>query len=309
VGKITVNREMSDKHLTSMIGTQGAGKTTASCMLFLTARTLQQIIPNFFCDVDDRNSRIMNDISNLQRGHFPPKTKAFNTYAYQYALQMGWGGTLGKKSTTLNNCDIAGEDLMMTSQYQIKKPDDFAFSAATKLVDYVYNSDIFIFIAPASRALLFENDAQVERESEDTAFDPDVNLASMMGEIFRKRLELKKPIKGIALFITKCDMIDAYVEKQHGWNLYESESDRMQFLNLYFPFSAMKLKNLTNNMSTPLDVFPMFIETKKNVDGSVKRWESGSDAEQPMIDVVNRMPKYSAQQCVDAINFLGKLVT
>jgi hypothetical protein len=251
----------------------------------------------------------MNDISNLQRGHFPPKTKAYNTYAFQYALQMGWVGRWGKKSTTLNNCDIAGEDLMATSQYQIKKPDDFAFSAATKLVEYVYRSDIFIFIAPGPRALLFENDVQIEREDEDCAFDPDVNLASMAGEIFRKRRELKKPIKGIALFITKCDMIDAYVEKQHGWDLYHSEQDRTKFLNLYFPFTSMKLKNLNNTMPTPIGIFPMFIETKKNADGSVKRWESGPDKGQPMIDVVDRMPKYSAQQCVDAINFLGKLVT
>jgi len=291
-----------------MIGTQGAGKTSASCMLFLTARTLQQIIPDFYCDVDDRNSRIMSDISNLQRGHFPPKTKAYNTYAYQYALQMGWGH-YNKKSTTLNNCDIAGEDLMATSQYQIKRPDDFAYSAAMKLVEYVYRSDIFIPIAPAPRALLFEGDVQIEREDEDVAFDPDVNLASMLGEIFRKRVEMKKPIKGIALFITKCDMIDAYVEKQHGWNLYHSEQDRLKFLNLYFPFTSMKIKNLNNTMPTPIGIFPLFIETKKNADGSIKRWESGSDKGQPIIAVENHMPKYSAQQCVDAINFLGKLVT
>ena len=291
-----------------MIGTGGAGKTTTSCLLFLTARTLQQQLPGFYCDVDDRNSNIMNDISNLQRGHFPPKTKAFNTYAYQYALQMWWGGMWSKKSTTMNNCDIAGEDLMVSSQYQLKKPDPIAYSDAMKLVEYVYNSDIFILIAPASRALLFEDDAQVEREDEDTAFDPDVNLASIMAEIFRKRREIKKPPKGVMLFLTKCDMIDAYVEKQHGWNLYNSEKDRLDFLNLYFPFTTMKLKALTSVTPVPIGIFPMFIQTKKNSDGTAKRWEAGPDMGHPIIEVKNRVPLYSAQQCVEAINFLGKLV-
>lgn len=304
-----VNRQMSTKCLTSMIGTQGAGKTTTSCMLFLAARTLQQQLPGFYCDIDDRNSSMMNDISNLQRGHFPPKTKAYNTYAYQCALNMWWGGMLGKKSTTINNCDIAGEDLMATSQYQLKKPDDIAKSAAMQLVEYVYNSDVFVLVAPASRALLFENDEQIEREDEDCAFDPDVNLASISGEIFRRRRELRKPIKGVALFLTKCDMIDTYVEKQHGWNLYNSEKDRMAFLNLYFPFTTMKLKALTSTMPTQIGIFPMFVQTKKNSDGSVKRWETGADAGHPIIDVENRVPKCSMAQCISAINFLGKLVS
>lgn len=222
---------------------------------------------------------------------------------------MWWGGMFGKKSTTINSCDIAGEDLMVASQYQITKPDPIAQSAAMKLVEYVYNSDVFILVAPASRALLFENDEQVEREDEDSAFDPDVNLASISGEIFRRRRELRRPIKGVLLLLTKCDMIDAYVEKKHGWNLYNNEKDRMEFLNLYFPWTTMKIKALTDTWAqTAVAIFPMFIQTKKNSDGTVKRWESGPDMGHPIIDVENRIPKYSAAQCVEAINFLGKLV-
>ena len=216
---------------------------------------------------------------------------------------------MGKKSTTMNNCDIAGEDLMATSQYQLKKPDTIAYSAAAELVKYVYKSDVLAPVAPASRALLFEGDVQIEREDEDTAFDPDVNLASILGEIIRKRREMRKPIRGIALFLTKCDMIDAYVEKEHGWNLYASEKDRLAFLNLYFPFTTMKLKALTSTMPTRIGIFPTFIQTKKHSNGKVKRWETGPDAGHPIIDVENRIPKYSAQQCVEAINFLGKLVS
>ena len=307
----TINRGMDSKYLTSMIGTPGAGKTTTAAELFLTARTLQQQLPDFYCDVDDRNSSIMLDISNIQRGHFPPKTKAYNNFAYQYGLKMWWGGKnflTSKKSMSVPLCDIAGEDLAANSQYNTGRPDPIAFSSAMKLVEYVYNSDIFILIAPASRALLFEDDCQVEREDEDLAFDPDVNLASMAGAIFNRRRELNKPIKGVLLFLTKCDMIDAYVEKQHGWSLYKNDGDRQEFLNLYFPFTSMKLKALTSEWPTQIGIFPMFIQTKKNSDGTVKHWETGTD-KGPMIDVEARQIKYSAAQCVEAINFMGKLIT
>lgn len=307
----SINRGMSTKCLTSHLGTQGAGKTTADCLLLLTARTLQQRLPGFFCDVDDRNSTIMRDISNIQRGHFPPKTKAFNTYAHQYACNMWWDGPWGRKSSTLNNVDLAGEDFLAVNQYQFNKPDDMASSQAMKLVQYVMMSDIFILDAPGSRALLFENDVQIEREAEDIAFDPDVNLASIAGSIFTKRREMRKPIKGVLLFITKSDMIKTYVETKHKWDIFDNYQDRISFLNQYFPFTSMKLKALQGwSPKTQVAVFPMFIDTTKNSDGTVKRWETGEDAGNPIIEInpQTRLPSYSSQVCVEAINFMGKLV-
>jgi len=84
----------------------------------------------------------------------------------------------------------------------------------------------------------------------------------------------------------------------------------MAFLHMYFPFTHMKIKALTDTWAqTQVAIFPMFIQTKKNSDGSIKRWETGPDIGHPIIDVENRMPKCSMQQCVEAINFIGKLVS
>jgi len=304
-----VNRGMSTKCLTSHLGTKGAGKTTADCLLTLAARTLQQQLPGFYMDIDDRNSTIMRDVSNLQRGHFPPKTKAFDSYAHQYACTMWWDGPWGKKSTTLNNVDLAGEDFMAVNQYQFDKPDDMASSQAMRLVQYAMMSDIFILDAPASRALLFENDVQIEREDEDIAFDPDVNLASITGSIFNKRKQMRKPIKGVLLFITKADMIKSYVQQKHKWDIFDSAADRLAFVNQYFPFTSMKLKALSGwSPKTKVMVLPMFIDTAKNPDGSVKRWETGDDAGNPVIEIdqQTRLPSFGSGFCVQAINFLGQ---
>lgn len=306
-----VNRGMSTKCLTTKIGTAGAGKTTIDCCWLLTARTLSQKLGNFFVDVDDRNSTILNDLSNMQRGHFPKKTKAFDSYAHQYSCTMWWESPYGKKSATLNNVDLAGEDFAAANQYQFDKPDNIAFSQAMKLVDYAIQSDIFILTAPASRALLFEDDVQIERESEDTAFDPDVNLASITGSIFNRRREMRKPPKGVILFITKCDMIKKYVQSKHGWDIFDNPQDRVAFINMYFPNTAMKLKALNGwSPKTQVAIFPMFIDVERDSDGKVVRWEDGPDAGNPKIklDKTTRLPSYCSKSCVDAINFMGRLV-
>jgi hypothetical protein len=306
-----VSRGMSDKYLTSLIGTPGAGKTVLTSLIFLTARTLQQQLPGFNCSIDDTNSTIKMDVCNIESGHFPPKTKAYNTYAYQAALNMWWGknSLWGKKSATFNVCDLAGEDQLIHSQYSSKRPDPLAYGQAAKLVEYIYRSKIFLLAAPGSKAPIFDGDTSVEQEDADLAFNPDVNLSDIFDKVVRKRIEQRKPIKGVALCITKCDMIDKYVESKHGWNLYNSEQDRVAFLNKYFPWTTMTLKSLTDTWpNTKIGIFPMFVETKKDSKGFQQRWESGWDQGNPIIDVTNRVPKYNAQANVDLINFIGRLV-
>lgn len=294
-----------------MIGTAGAGKTVIANTIFLTARTLQQQLPGFFCDVDDSNSTIMNDVCRMESGHFPPKTKAYNSYAYQTALHTWWGknSLFGQKSATFQVCDIAGEDLIAQSQYATKRPDPIAYSQAAKLVDYVYRSDIFLPIAPASRAPLFDGDTVLEPEDADRRFNSDVRLANILGMIFNRRRANRMPIKGIGLCLSKCDRVDKYVEKNYGWNLYHSAEDRKSFLNKYFPWTTMKLKALSDTWSqTEIEIYPMFVETKKDKDGNQKVWQEGPDSGNPIIEVENRVIKYNAKACTDLINFVGRLV-
>ena len=306
-----VSRGMSSKYLNSMIGTAGAGKTVIGDLIFLTARNLQQHVPGFYCDVDDQNSTIMNDVCRMESGHFPPKTKAYNTYAYQAALHMWWGknSLWGQKAATFSVCDLAGEDLVAQSQYTVSKPDPIAYSQAGKLVDYIYRSDVFIPVAPASRAPLFDGDTVLEPEDADLRFNPDVRLASILGMLFTRRKQNNMPIKGIALCISKCDMIDKYVEKKYGWDIYRNKTHQKQFLDKYFPWTTMKLNALRDTWSqTEIEIYPMFVETQKDKDGNQKKWEVGSDAGNPIIDAKDRVIPYNVQGCVDLINMIGRLV-
>jgi hypothetical protein len=306
-----MSRGMSSKYLSSMIGTARAGKTNIANCIFRTARTLQQQISDFYCDIDDSNSTIMNDISRMESGHFPPKTKAYNTYAYQTALHMWWGknSIFGQKSATFQVCDIAGEDLIAQSQYNIKKPDPIAYSQAAKLVDYIYKSDIFILVAPASRAPMFDGDTVLEYEDADKAFNADVRLANLFGLIASRRKANNMPIKGIVLAISKCDMVDKYVEQKYGWDLYHNKEHQNLFLNKYFGWTTMKLKALKDTWSqTEIMIRPMFIQTVKDSKGNEKKWQTGIDQGNPIIDVKDREIKYNAQACVDIINFIGRLV-
>jgi hypothetical protein len=305
---------MSSKYLASMIGTAGAGKTVIGDTVVLTARTLQQDVPDFHCDIDDANSQIMYDIARMESGHFPPKTKAYNDYAYQTALYMWWGrnSLFGQKNAMFQICDIAGEDLVAQSQYNVKKPDNIAYSQAAKLVDYVFRSDIFILVAPASRAPIFDGDAVLEYEESDELFNPDVRLASIFGMIINRRKQANMPIKGIALCLSKCDMIDRYVEKKYSWPydaLYKNPELRNKFLDIYFPWTTMKIKALKDTWSTTeVITLPMFVETEKDAQGNQKRWETGPDKGNPKILTENRKVKYNTQACVDLINFIGRLV-
>jgi len=306
-----INRGMSSRYLTSMIGTAGAGKTVIATLIFWVARTLQQQLPDFHCSIDDTNSTIKADVCNMEAAHFPPKTQAYNSYAYQCALNMWWGknSLWGAKNATFQVVDLAGEDLATQSQYQFKKPEAASQSAAQKLVDYIYNSEIFLLAAPASRAPIFDGDEQVETEDSDVHSNPDVVLSSIFDEIVKKRMAVRRPIKGIGLCITKTDMVEVYLKKKYGWDLNQNPAHRVEFLNKYFPWTTMSLKGLTDTWSnTHIGIFPMFVETEKNVDGTEKKWESGYDKGHSKIAVVDRVPKCSSQSAVDIINFIGKLV-
>jgi len=306
----SVNRGMSDKYLTSTIGTAGSGKTCLATQVFYVARTLSQQLQGFYCDIKDTNSTIMRDVARMESGHFPPKTKAYNTYAYQAELNLWWGknSLWGSKAATFQVCDLAGEDLVAQSQYKTTAPDPIAFSQAAKLVDYIYRSDIFLLVAPASRAPIFDGDVTIEQEDSDIAVNPDVNLASIFGMIVNRRKQHNMPIKGIGLCITKCDMVDKYLEKKYGWNIYKSEDHQVKFLNKYFPWTSMKIKALTDTWcKTEVKIFPMFIETKKDSDGNQLKWQSGFDEGNPIIDTEDRVIKHNGQACVELVNFVGRL--
>lgn len=299
------------KYRSSLLGTVGAGKTVLANLVFYTARTLQQQLPDFHCTIDDDNSTIKQDICYMEDGHFPPKTSAYMQQANRTMMDMWWGknSLWGQKAATFEVVDLAGEDYVAQSQYNIDKPDPAAYGKAARLVDFVYGSQIFILAAPAFRAPIFKDGVSLEEENSNISKFADVNLSTIFDMIVKRRKKNRMPIKGVALCITQCDKVDKYLEEKYGWNLYYSTDDRQQFLNKYFAWTTMSLKALKDTWSnTQIEVFPMFLETVKDGQGNEKKWESGFDKDKSMIDVEDRVLKYSAQPCVNLINFIGRLV-
>lgn len=301
-----------NKYRSSIIGTPGAGKTVTERLMFYTARDLQQELPDFHCTIDDNNmTTVKQDICYMQDGHFPPKTGAYMKKANRTIMNMWWGknSIWGKKSATYESVDLAGEDYIAQSHYNIEKPDPAAYNTASKLVDFVYGSQIFILAAPVFRAPIFKNGVALEPENSNISKFADVNLSTIFDTLVHRRKKNNQPIKAVGLVLTQCDKIDKYVEEMYGWDLYNNPEHVKAFLNKYFAWTTMSIKALQDTWSnTAVEYFPMFLETEKNADGTEKLWDNGWDKGHPIIKTDNRELKYAKQQCVNLINFIGRQV-
>jgi hypothetical protein len=285
----------------SMLGTVGSGKSTIAGAIVLTSQTLSSDLPGFTCRVLEGTSNILSDCSNLRRGRFPAKTVPFGKYASEAGLLMGWHQIWGDKRVQVPICDIAGEDIqMMIRQYShnMQGIGNAAYSAAMNLVNYVKDSDGFVLAMPASKALIHKDDAQIEAEAESVDFDPDVNLARILGEVIDHKERCRgKPIRGIAVVITKWDMLMPYAQNL-GMDVFTEQGLR-EFMDVCFPSTSQQIKacKLAN-----VQYFPSYIDVERDQDGNVKKWEKDGS---PKIMVKDRRkPSYSEQSYVNLIEFL-----
>lgn len=294
------------KNRWSLIGTVASGKTTIACELMLAARTLSFQHRPFYCDIVENESGIMEDVSNLQRGHFPRKTRAYFEYALEPGLMLWWDEMWTGKSLYIPICDLAGEDLMLGQKGADMKPGPAAFTAAKRLQEHVNGSDGVILVAPASKALMFKNDLQIEREPSDIAFDPDVNLARIFGGIIdhKRTKQGAKPLKGCVIMISKWDLIEPYAVEM-GMDV-TAEQGRERFMQVCFPFTTMKIKAMQRVFDTKVLFVPSFVEVEKDGKGNIVYWDPDVK-KQPKIKVGdNRIPSYGMGWMADTINFLGQ---
>ncbi len=153
------------------------------------------------------------------------------------------------------------------------------------------DSDGFIIAVPASRALMFEGETQLEKEPADVDVDPDVNVARILQNVkTHKDRSRGKQIKGIAVIITKWDLIAPYASNL-GIDLYDPSRQGMaRFVETYFPATNMAIKNLGLEMGN-IEFFPSYFQVLRNDDGSVKKWREGGDRIEVLGD--QRIPRYS----------------
>jgi hypothetical protein len=300
------------KERAALVGTVGSGKSTFAASLGITTQTLMSIRKEFFCRIVERNSNILGDMSNLRSGRFPNKTASLQTFAAEAGYVLGKKNFLGTKQMQMPVCDIAGEDLqMMIRQYgsEIGSLGAVAYSASQNLTRYVKECNIQVICADASRAVLGHEGQQIKQETDKALhFDPDVNLVRILNDVFDYRDQIHKPLKGIALVVTKWDELKPHVEHL-GLDLFNpTENDMATFMDTFYPSVSQAIKSyLWDNKNTKVAYFPFYVEVERNEDGTEKKRNDGSlivkaKQSQQLSDV--RKPSYAEQSTANAIDWL-----
>ena len=236
------------KNRFSMLGTVGSGKTTISALMVLTAQTLSSRWPEFKCRVLETTTGILEGTSNLRRGRFPPKTVSQTSYPLESGLLIKWQGMLRTKNLHIPICDLAGEDIqLMVPQYGsgMYDPSRVSYGAMANVINHVKDSDGFILCVPASKALLFTGEKEsLEAEPTELTADPDVNLYRILSHVISYKEQSRgKTIKGIAVVITKWDLLAPYAINM-GMDLYDPTGAGLsKFMDVCFPSTSMLLKN------------------------------------------------------------------
>jgi len=300
------------KNRFSLLGTVGAGKSTVAGLVVLTTQTLSSARPEFICRILERNSNIYGDVSNLRSGKFPEKTVAHDSFATEAGLLLTQKKFLGAKKIQIPICDVAGEDIqIMIQQYRkVAGPlGTAAYSAANSLVRYIKESEGFIVAVDASRAVIGRRGEQVQSETDKQIHpDPDVNLVRILNEVFDYKEQVRKPIKGIAIVITKWDELKPHVEHL-GMNIMEpTRHDLMVFMDTFFPSVSQAIKSYQfAHPSVDIAYFPTYVEIERDDKGNPKKRDDGSFKIKPkesMLIADVRKPSYSEQTCAELIDWL-----
>jgi len=304
----------------AMVGTIGSGKTTVSTLLVLTSQTLSSQLPNFACRTLPGSTNIIDYVSKMRTGHFPPKTDAAGSDRHEDGLLCRWGSKFGNpKQINIPICDLAGEKLqnmIKTINFRRKNPtSQESYNMSSSLINYVRDCEGYILIAPASRAMAFDDGIQIEKETEDEersgiSSDPDANLYNFLQDIVSYKESSKgKPIKAIAVVITKWDKLMPYAQEM-GIDLDDETGEGAQtFMETLFPQTTSLLKfEKQRNPNLELMFFPSYVRIQKDtVSNKPLKWSDGGDKIQ--MEVNQRVPQYWAQSYLNLVNFLGKFAS
>jgi len=250
----------------SVFGMVESGKTTILGLLEITCidyanQTNKPGSKNkFHFLVQERTSGIRQAGSELRLGMFPDKTPA---KTFEADFLMRFGKTFGEKQIRLPFCETAGEtftkllDRFQKGQYEITSD----MKDPQLIKDYILDTDAVVLIAPVTRPL------GLEQEKGAALNLPDVNLSRLLSGIYQyKAAEPGRPIRGIAVFLTKYDAAQAFLETKH-MNLTTQEGVHA-FMSKYFPetYAVLGWYGLENVKFWPTGVE---IETEENELGHV----------------------------------------
>lgn len=290
----------------AMLGPPGSGKTTVSSQNYLAAQVLSSDQEGFFCRILEGTSSILDAVSNLKQGHFPRKTEAHVKTAAESGLLLRQKAFMGEKKVQVPMVDIAGEDLDLivgeTYRATTQNISPVAYSLAKSLTDYVKDSDGYIVCVDSSRALGIKG---YNVPTDQIQQDPDNYLHRLLSNIFtHKERSRGKPIKGMAVIITKWDTIAPYASLW-GMDVY-NDAGLKEFMDVCFPNTSMILKDYGFGLGANIKIFPSYIEVERNSDGTAKRWQDGSEK---IIVKERRMPSCDLQSYINLMRFLLEFAT
>jgi|SRR5271157_4634725 len=288
------------------VGTRGSSKTTTLGLIALTCDILSTQEPGFTHFIDERTSGICQVPSDLCQGMFPEPTPP--SLIYEADLFLSWKTTLTEKTLMLPFCETAGEDIQnLIGPYQksvYKQSVDY--QQADNLNRYICDSNGYVLVVPVSRAHI-EGVPQMDEEPQALLQDPDVNLHRILSAIYRYKMKSRSPkIEGIAVVLTKYDMVDAYL-KNKGMDLYNPQGAKA-FLDTYFRQTMGSLKHYGIEK---VKFFPMHVQVervKNEATGRIEfaKWpeDSGRHGYKIATDTDRNLPRYSEQSCRQLIYWL-----
>ena len=290
-----------EKNIT-IIGTRGAAKTTMLGLMGLTCEIESVDNKNFTYDIQEWTVGIRQIISDLCQGKFPPATPP--GHLFQAIMTMTWNsGWKGKTTVNLPLVETAGEDLENLigayRSHQYKQTP--TYQQAEKLNKQIARSHAFILVVPVSRIQGLYPQI-VDSEPESLIQNPDVNIVRMLDGIYKYRQTARsKPIEGIAVLLTKYDMVDQWLIGE-GMNL-ETPEGQHKFLNTYLRQTMGKLKRYGYDK---VKFFPMYVRVAKEIlpDGKI-RFKKRADDEglEILTEPQLNLPEYSRTTCHQLIDW------
>lgn len=205
----------------SVFGMVQSGKTTILgllhiiCAMYANRENEPGKRAKFYSMVEERSSNIRVIAAELRQGMFPEKTPP--DHVFEADFLMRFNKPFGEEFVRLPFCETAGESFTKMlekfgkGQYDI----DPNMRDAHLIVDYILHTDAIILIAPVTRGL------GIEAEIGAAVQHPDVNLSRLLTGIYKYKMTDSKtnpghrPIRGIAVFLTKYDVLKDHLEANH----------------------------------------------------------------------------------------------